>query len=674
MDSGQILRHVYRACASARFPRLRAAAAIASLLLPVALFAVTPPPIVVGSLTLSYCNTQYNGYCGAINRPLDPTGVVAGTISIGFEFYPRTDQTTSSLGTILTQEGGPGYSSTDTRDAYIGLYSRLRNHRDILIVDKRGTGLSGAINCSALQNSDLSDPVALAACGTQLGRKAWLYGTKFAVDDVVAVLDALAVDRADYYGDSYGTYFGEVFAAYHPSRLRSIVLDSAYPVRPPDVWFPTDYQTDRDGFDLVCQRSPSCAALGSSPTTLIRNLLNSIRVTPLTGTAADADGVKKSVKLNPQTLFLVMINAGNTPAVYRELDAAVRAWFDRGDRQPLLRLVAEATTGGASDPTLFSAGLYTAVICQEYPLLYNLASSPTQRRTDYQAAIAQTRAARPDLFAPFTLDEVLASNADITPLDVCLDWPAPPPGFAQGDPLPAQPVFPAVPTLVLSGDLDGVTSRIDAAQAASQFPDVTHLIIPNLTHITAFSIEGSNFVPGGADLTHCVSTVVLNFVSNLTPGDTSCTPKVRPIRTVPHFVKSIGSIAAAKATTGNKGGTTQLRIAAAATETVGDVIARFYVGYGFGRGLRGGTFSYSATSTGYKFVLNKVKWTNDLEVSGTVTWNMVSNAISSQLTLIKSAVAAGSLTVSWNDQLTNANATISGTINSLTVKAKRIAP
>ena len=62
------------------------------------------------------------------------------------------------------------------------------------------------------------------------------------------------------------------------------------------------------------------------------------------------------------------------------LDAAARAWFDTHDAIPLLRLVAEFNTPSASAPADFSAGLYQAVTCGEYPLLYKLSASPAQRR------------------------------------------------------------------------------------------------------------------------------------------------------------------------------------------------------------------------------------------------------------------------------------------------------
>ena len=548
------------------------------------------------------------------------------------------------------------------------------DNRDVLIVDKRGTGKSSPINCPALQKSE--DPSDVASCANQLGGKAWYYGTALAAADVAAVLDVLAINRVDFYGDSYGTYFGQTFAARFPSRVRSIILDSAYPARPPDPWFPTDWATARDGYDLACDRSVSCSSLGHVPTTLLTQLRNALRANSISGKAPNAYGARLNTTLDLSALMNLMFNAGNYPLIYRDLDAATRAWFDKSDATPLLRLASELNTDwGTSGIASFSMGLASAVVCQEYPLLYSLTATPAQRLSAYNAAINQARNNRPDLFAPFTIDEGLDSQLYITPLDFCLDWPAPPAGYAQGDALPAQPVFPPVPTLVLSGDLDAVTTVTDAAQAASQFPDVEHLVIPNLTHITAFSNLGGNIGPGGVDHTQCVSKVVLNFVRNLAPGDTSCIPKVRPIRTVPKFALNSTDVSPAIATTGNKGTATELRLASAAAETVGDVIARFSIAYaGYGAGLRAGTFTHKPTSTGHSFTLTGLKWTNDLKVSGTMTWNLGSSVIVANAKLVKGGKSIGNLTISWKDNDTAADATITGTVNGKAVKARRIAP
>lgn len=636
--------------------------------------AAPPKKITVGSLTLKYCNSDYDGYCGRLKRPLDPTGGIRGNITIGFEYYPRFDQSAPARGTLLPQEGGPGYSSTGTRDAYLNIFGSLREHRDVLIIDKRGTGTSGAIDCSEIQTGDPSDPAALKACADQLGPKAYLYGTHLAVDDIAAVLDALNIDEVDFYGDSYGTYVGQTFAAWHPQRLRSLILDSAYPVRPPDIWFPTDWTTGRDGLDLVCERSPSCRSLRGTTTDRIVRLLRELRRQPISGTAPDADGIPLEVTVDVSMLFLLMTNLGNSPITYRDLDAAARAWFDNHDKFPLLRLAAEYSTPFVSDAVDFSYGQYQAVICQEYLLHYDLDDSPAKRRVQYARGIENARQNRPDLFAPFTIDEALASQANFTPLATCLDWPKPLPAYPQGDPLPARPRFPNVPTLVLSGDLDSVTSPQDATQAAAQFPNVTHLLIPNLTHVTSYFYSDVGYLPDGGDTTHCVQRILRRFIAQLSPGDTSCVPDVRPIRTVPKFASAVNQVEPVQATAGNQGSVRDLKVAAATLETVGDVFSRFLVTFGIGSGLRGGEFTYTLQPFGYEFHLDRVKWTGDLEVSGTMRWHLATGNVIAVVRPRQGGKQIGTLTIKWNDVQQNALARLTGTIGNKTVKAKRIAP
>src|SRR3984885_4544908 len=127
-----------------------------------------PTTITVGELTLTLCRPHLNGYCGSIEQPIDPRGVTPGKFKIGFEYYPRRDLADPRLGTILPQEGGPGYASTGTRDYYLEIFNALRDRRDILIVDKRGTGLSSPINCPEMQTGSLA-LTAAAACAQQLG-------------------------------------------------------------------------------------------------------------------------------------------------------------------------------------------------------------------------------------------------------------------------------------------------------------------------------------------------------------------------------------------------------------------------------------------------------------------------------------------------------------------------
>jgi hypothetical protein len=107
------------------------------------------------------------------------------------------------------------------------------------------------------------------------------------------------------------------------------------------------------------------------------------------------------------------------------------------------------------------------------------------------------------------------------------------------------------------------------------------------------------------------------------------------------------------------------------------VIARYYVTYNFvDTGLRGGQFTYDATDTGYKFKLKSLKWTEDVAVSGTVTWDQdeTSNIITAQVTLESAGKQVGTLQIRWNDADINAMASVTGTIQGATLIARRIAP
>ena len=246
--------------------------------------AVRMRDLVVGSVTLHPCEIL-PGYCGNLLRPLDPSGQVPGNISIGFEFF-RHAESGVALETIVANEGGPGYPSTGTESSYVQLFTPLMDHRDLLLVDQRGTGLSQNINCPLLQSEPYPLPPGIAACGQQLGHTSYLYGSGLAADDMAAVLDALGITKIDLYGDSYGTFFSQTFAARYPQRLRSLVLDSAYPVVGQSPWYPEAAPAARQAFDYACRRSETCRSLPGTALDRIRDLLDSMRVHPFAGSAA----------------------------------------------------------------------------------------------------------------------------------------------------------------------------------------------------------------------------------------------------------------------------------------------------------------------------------------------------------------------------------------------------
>lgn len=165
---------------------------------------------------------------------------------------------------MLAQEGGPGYPSTGSRGYYLRLFAPLAEHRDLLLVDQRGTGTSDPIDCEPLQRGVGPYVKAVGDCGEQLGPRADTYGTAYAVDDTAAVLDALGIDRIDLYGDSYGTFFAQTFAVRHPDRVRTLILDASYPISGQDPWWRDTNRAIADALQRVCERDDDCSGLKGS--------------------------------------------------------------------------------------------------------------------------------------------------------------------------------------------------------------------------------------------------------------------------------------------------------------------------------------------------------------------------------------------------------------------------
>lgn len=290
----------------------------------------------VGVDGLKGCDGIPRARCGTIVRQLDPNDPAAGTIEIAFELHPATQTNRPLLGTIVAVEGGPGYATTASRDYYLELFAPLLDRRQLLLIDNRGTGGSAAIDCPELQSyvGDYNHNVRL--CGRQLGLLSDVWGTGLAADDMAAVLDHLGLERVDLYGDSYGTFFGQVFAIRHPERLRTLILDAAYNIDQ-DPWYRDLNRALADAFRHVCERDAGCDALGGDPIARMRALADSLALDPLEGKAYDADGALQPVYLDAAALsYLAGVATYGIP-VYRELDAAGLAYLENGDPLPLLR-------------------------------------------------------------------------------------------------------------------------------------------------------------------------------------------------------------------------------------------------------------------------------------------------------------------------------------------------
>ena len=408
-------------------PRRRIVLGVLLLLLPM-LLGFSPPhasgkgeTLQAGQQTLSPCKDYPRLWCGTLAVPLDRDDPSGGTIKIGFAWRPAERK---SRGTLVANEGGPGYPSITSYALWRGIFKPLLKDHDLLMVDARGAGLSRPIVCKALQDFDEAQTddefhQAIEDCGRQLDtsfkRKngefvhaSDLFGAVDAVDDMAAVIGALKAGPVDLYGDSYGSFFAQAFAARHPNLLRSVVLDGTWPLVDADPWYPETPRTLRFAFDAVCQRSAACrAAAPGSATERLGLLADELEDAPISGDVPLSGGASASVTVAATDIAALAWSAGSDGGIYCDLDAAGRAARD-GDPLPLLRLAARTGLNGSLSggwpASAYSVGHAVAVPCTDYPQMYDMTAPSEERTRQFESAAAALPA---DFFAPFALPQWL---------------------------------------------------------------------------------------------------------------------------------------------------------------------------------------------------------------------------------------------------------------------------
>jgi pimeloyl-ACP methyl ester carboxylesterase len=614
--------------------------------------------IKVGSVGLTKCGTAPLTYCGSLKVPLDYSSAASPDISIGFEFLPAT-AASPAAGTILAVEGGPGFATTGSEPLYVAMAGSLLQTRNMLLVNLRGTGNSTPLNCKGLESFNRLQhqygshfDQLVAACGRQLNHTwryrhgGWvhasdLFNTAYSARDVSRVIHALRLGPVDLYGDSYGSWFAQVFASRYPTQLRSVTLDSTYQVLDLDPWYSTTAVTARRAFDHACSLAPACAAATRGPSWgRISALARRLARAPVSGFATTTDGTRSQMTVSDNTLVNLVNNAGFDPIVYRDLDAAARALLQHNDSAPLLRLASLSIGFDDNNYPLpeYSDGLYFAVSCTDYVQLFSRDAPPAVRQRQYSAALRREPART---FAPFTVAQWTNMDQYTEAYSACLDWPTPVHHIAPITRRP--PLVPAsVPVLVMSGTLDSLTPKLDGATlVASQMGKSARLVtFANLTHVTLQDANDS-----------CPASVYQTFVADpagLYTQNVSCAAKIAPVHTVGSYPLRLAQEAPARRAAGDKAGRQALQAASVAVDAVGDEISRSaYLASGTDLGLRGGRVTLRHTATGLTMRLDAVRWVTDAAIDGTATWNQATGAVTARLTVHLRRGATVRLTATW---------------------------
>lgn len=201
--------------------------------------------------------------CGTFVRPLDPADPDRGTIDLKVAVVPALTLEPAS-DPFVPIAGGPGQSSIHFYVGWVSTFERVRQHRDILLLDQRGTGESAPMVCDIDEDfvdGSYSEEQTLRLtkqCLDLLPHDPRFFTTSVAVQDLEALRQALGYGPLNLYGISYGTRVAQHFARRYPDSTRSVIIDG---VIPPQLPLGPDIATEsQNAIDSVFDRCAAAAA------------------------------------------------------------------------------------------------------------------------------------------------------------------------------------------------------------------------------------------------------------------------------------------------------------------------------------------------------------------------------------------------------------------------------
>jgi pimeloyl-ACP methyl ester carboxylesterase len=425
--------------------------------------------------------------CGFVSVPEDRSHANGSSIELGVAIV-HSSSADPAPDPIFFLNGGPGGAIIAALPRFAPGFDPLLSTRDVVFFDQRGAGWSQpalvcpeteAIKIAALQGKEFSLDETLApylACRDRLQRAGInlaAYNTVENAADVQDIRRALGYDQINLYGVSYGTMLAQAVLRDRPDHIRSVVLDSAYP-----IWeyimadAPLSLTHYFDTIFANCERDLVCRTAYPDVRAVFAQLIDRVRQQPLIVTNFDP------VTRQPLTTtidhadligWLVYVNPHYMPGLLYDLR--------EGNTDQLTQAQREMLKDAYRPQWPLSEGMKVSVLCS-----LRLAQVTPQQ-------IAATNARYP--VAEWANRDNAANMA------LCKQWPARPIDARDAVPLQTD-----VPLLVIGGEYD-----------AGSPPHYAEMIAAASQHGFDFTVpEAGHGALIGAD--PCANGLVYSFLTD----------------------------------------------------------------------------------------------------------------------------------------------------------------
>jgi pimeloyl-ACP methyl ester carboxylesterase len=442
-------------------------------------------------LTLKACTVpgvRGKALCGRLPVPEDRTAEGGRTIELNVVVL-KARAAVAEPDPIFFLHGGPGAAATEAAPIFAG--SDLRQKRDIVLVDQRGTGKSSPLDCPVEDLRSLLHAIAYldlldnASCRQGLQADPRHYTTTDAIADLDAVREALGVERVNLIGGSYGTRVAFEYLRRHEDRVRAIMV---FGVAPPPFVLAGKFDVDsKNALETVledCRESAACRGAFPDLHRELEAVLGRLEGEPGSARIRDPFTDRRvNVPVDRQLFVASLHYLLYTSSTAARLPAMIHA-AHAGDFDDLVEAVVRLNKTILDQ---IAAGAFFAAACAEDAPFYE-----------------------PEEVAREAQDTLLRGSLAVSLARACREWNVP-----AADAGIKQPVRSDRPVLLISGEHDPVTPPRAAARAAEHLPNAVHLVLPETGH--------SDWLPG------CTGRIVEEFLDRGTMDgiDTSCVSSIR---------------------------------------------------------------------------------------------------------------------------------------------------
>jgi pimeloyl-ACP methyl ester carboxylesterase len=405
--------------------------------------------------------------CASLRVPLDYSRPDGRQLTLTLSEVPATAPAGKRQGVLLVNPGGPGGAGLSLA-AFVaeGLDPSVAADYTIVGFDTRGVGTSvPSMSCdssffsrarpdyiptsAAEEQENIDRAKAYAAdCEKKYGWLLPYMTTANIARDMNSIRVALGQKQISYFGYSYGTYIGQVFATLFPHQLRRMVLDST--VDPEGVWWQDNIDQDyafqgrQEAFFAWMAKYDNVYNLGSTAAEVSASWYKAradLEAHPI-------PGPNGKPLIGPDEFDDTMLIGGYDNTYWPGLASALSSYLNDHSTS---QLVAQYDQEGTQNENEFA--VYNAVECSDVSWPRNWATWNTDTKQVYATA-------------PFEAWDNAWFNA------ACAFWPV------KGPSKPLQIKGAGLPgILMLQGTLDPATPYAGAQVAHSLLPSARMVVV-----------------------------------------------------------------------------------------------------------------------------------------------------------------------------------------------------